>query len=42
MILMVLKAMESSQKDLSINASHVSRQSIIAEILSRSTGLVEI
>jgi len=42
MILMVLKAMESSQKDLSINASYVSRQSIIAEILSRSTGLVEI
>jgi len=37
-ILMVLKAMESPQKDLSINASHVSRQSILAEILSRSTG----
>jgi len=34
---MVLKAMKSSQKDLSIDASHVSRQLILAEILSRST-----
>jgi len=38
MILMVLKATESPQKDLSINASHVSRQSLLAKILSRSTG----
>jgi len=37
-ILTVLMAMESPQKDLSINASHVSRQLILAEILSRSTG----
>ena len=37
-ILTVLKAMESPQKDLLINASHVLRQSIMAEILSRSTG----
>jgi len=37
-ILIVSKAMESSQKDLLINASHVSRQSILANILSRSTG----
>jgi len=37
-ILMVLKATESPQKDLLIIASHVSRQSILAEILSRSTG----
>jgi len=37
MILIVLKATESPQKDLLINASHVSRQSILAEILSRST-----
>ena len=37
-ILMVSKATESPQKDLSINTSHVSRQSILAEILSRSTG----
>jgi len=34
---MVLTAIESPQKDLSIDASHVSRQSILAEILSRST-----
>ena len=33
---MVLIAMESPQKDLSIDASHVSRQLILAEILSRS------
>jgi len=30
-------AMESLQKDLSIDASHVSRQLILAEILGRST-----
>ena len=36
-ILMVLKATESPQKDLSIDASHVSRQSILAKILSRLT-----
>jgi len=29
--------MENPQKDLSINASHVSRWSILAEILSKST-----
>ena len=38
MILTVSKAMESPQKDLSIDASHILRQSILAEILSRSTG----
>ena len=38
MILMVSKATESSQKDLLINTSHVLRQLILAEILSRSTG----
>jgi len=37
-IFTVSMAMESPQKDLSINASHVSMQSILAEILSRSTG----
>jgi len=37
-ILMVLKAMESPQKDLLINASHVLKQSILAKISSRSTG----
>jgi len=37
-ILMVSKATESPQKDLLINASHILRQSILAEILSRSTG----
>jgi len=31
-------AMESPQKNLLINASHVSRQSVLAKILSRSTG----
>jgi len=36
-ILMVSKTMEISQGDLLIDASHVSRQSILAEILSRST-----
>jgi len=36
-ILMVLKAMESPQKDLLINASHVLKQSILAKISSRST-----
>jgi len=35
---MVLTATESPQKDLLIDASHVLRQSILAEILSRSTG----
>ena len=39
-ILMVLIAMEGPQKDLSIDASHILRQSIMAEILSRSTGNV--
>ena len=38
MILMVLMAMESPWKDLSINTSHFSKQSIIAEILGKSTG----
>jgi len=38
MILIVSMAMESSQKDLLINASHVSRQSILAKISDRSTG----
>ena len=38
MILTVLRATESPQKDLSINTSHISRKSIMAEILSRSTG----
>jgi len=37
-ILMVLKAMESPQKDLLIDASHVLRQLILVKILSRSTG----
>jgi len=37
MILMVSRATESSQKDLLIDASHISRQSILAKILSRST-----
>jgi len=37
-ILMVLMATESLWKDISIYASHVSRQSILAKILSRSTG----
>ena len=37
-ILTVLKATESPQKDLSIDTSHVLRRSILAEILSRSTG----
>ena len=37
-ILTVSKAMESPQKDLLIDASHVLRQSILAKILSRSTG----
>jgi len=38
MILTVLMVTESPQKDLSIDASHISRQSILADILSRSTG----
>jgi len=37
MIFMVLIAMESPQKDLLIDASHVSRQLILAEISGRST-----
>jgi len=37
-ILMVSKATESPQKDLLINVNHVLRQSILAKILSRSTG----
>jgi len=36
-ILTVSTATESSQKNSLINASHVSRQSILAEILGRST-----
>jgi len=38
MILTVSMAMESSQKDLLIDASHISRQLILAEISGRSTG----
>jgi len=38
MILMVLMATESPWKDLSINTSHVSKRSVLAEILGRSTG----
>jgi len=37
-ILTVSKATKSPQKDLLIDVSHVSRQSILTEILSRSTG----
>jgi len=37
-ILMVSMAMESPKKDLLIDASHILRQSILAKILSRSTG----
>jgi len=37
-ILTVSMATESPWKDLSIDTSHVSRQSIMAEILGRSTG----
>jgi len=37
-IFMVSMATESPQKELSINASHILRQSILAKILSRSTG----
>jgi len=37
-ILTVSMATESPQKDLLINASHILRQSILAKILSRSTG----
>jgi len=36
-ILTVLMALESPQEDLSIDTSHVSRQSILAKILGRST-----
>jgi len=35
---MVLMAMESPQKDLFIDASYILGQSILAEILGRSTG----
>ena len=38
MILTVLMATESPWKDLSIDTSHVSKQSVLAEILGRSTG----
>jgi len=38
MILTVSKATKSPQKDLSIDASHISRRSIMAKILSRLTG----
>jgi len=38
MILMVSTATESPQKDLSIDASNVLRQSILVEILGRLTG----
>ena len=38
MILIVSMATESPQRDLLIDASHISRQSILAKILSRSTG----
>ena len=37
MILTVLTVTKSPQKDLSINAGHISRQLILAEILGRST-----
>jgi len=37
-ILTVSIATESPQKDLLVDASYISRQSIFAEILSRSTG----
>jgi len=36
-ILMVSRTTESPQKNLSINASYILRQSILAKILSRST-----
>jgi len=38
LILMVSVATESPQKDLLIDASNVSRQSVLAKISSRSTG----
>ena len=38
MILTVLMATESPWKDLSIGISHTSKQSVLAEILGRSTG----
>jgi len=37
-ILMVSMAMEIPWKDLLIDTSHSSKQSVLAEILSRSTG----
>ena len=38
MILTVSMATESPWKDLSIDTSHVSKQSVLAKILGRSTG----
>jgi len=38
MILMILMATESPQKYLSIDASHISRKLVLAEILNRSIG----
>jgi len=38
LILTVSMAMESPWKDLSIDTSHASKQSVLAEILGRSTG----
>ena len=38
MILTVLMATESPWKNLSIDTSHASKQSVLAEILDRSTG----
>jgi len=35
---MVLMATESPWKDLSIDTSHISKQSVLAEILGKSTG----
>jgi len=37
-ILTVLMAMESPQKDLLINTSHILKQSVLAKISGRSTG----
>jgi len=38
MILIVIMATESPQKDLLIDVSHILRRSILTKILSRSTG----
>ena len=38
MILTVSTATESPWKDLSIDTSHISKQSVLAKILGRSTG----